>query len=151
MLLSVVRMCGLCTVLLPLVSVAADFELSVPIKLERLMSSVGEVMITCQVMNEDEDVIGHGQQKRRIEGMNYEGKVVVEFDANVGKNPNEATRYKCTMRLRQISGREYLIPQSETEEPDWPIWARARGDAELVYEISGSLSGDAEAAPATAK
>jgi len=142
MLLPVVRMLGLCGALLPLTAMAEDFELVVPIKLERMMSSVGEAMISCQVMNDDEDKIGQGQEKVRLQGMNYEGKVVVKFDADVGKNPNEASLYKCTMRLRQISGREYLIPQSETEEPDWPIWARARGDAELAYEVSGSLSGD---------
>lgn len=122
---------------------AADFELTVPLKLERMMSSVGEVMVSCSVMTEDEDIIGKGQQKLRLKESSYDGKVVVSFDADTGKNPHQATLYQCTMRLRQISGREYVIPQSETDEPDWPIWARSRGDAELSYQITGSLAADA--------
>ena len=126
---------------------AVDFEFTVPVKLERMMSSVGEVMISCHVMNDDEDVIGRGQEKLRLKDSSYDGKVVVSFDADIGKNPHEAALYQCTMRLRQVSGREYVIPQSETEEPDWPIWARARGDVELSYQINGSVTGEAAAGP----
>ncbi|MDH5359683.1 MAG: hypothetical protein OEX03_03920 [Gammaproteobacteria bacterium] len=139
---TLIRKISLSLMVMPLSLSAADFELTVPLKLERMMSSVGEVMISCSVMNEDEDIIGKGQKKLRLKESRYDGKVVVSFDADIGKNPHQATLYQCTMRLRQISGREYVIPQSETEEPDWPIWARARGDAELRYQISGSLEGD---------
>ncbi|MDH5184284.1 MAG: hypothetical protein OEX12_10380 [Gammaproteobacteria bacterium] len=144
------RIMTLCLLATPFSLHAADFELSVPIKLTRMMSSVGEVMVSCRVTNADEDIIGQGQEKLRLKAPDYDGKVVVSFNADMGKNPHEATLYQCTMRLRQVSGREYVIPQSETEEPDWPIWARARGDAELSYQISGSLAGDAADAPAAA-
>lgn len=146
--LFVVPILALCLFIMPLGLQAADFELSIPIKLERMMSSLGEVMVSCQVMNEDEDIIGKGQEKLRLKGSDYDGTVVVSLDADVGKNPHQATLYQCTMRLRQISGREYVIPQSESEEPDWPIWARAHGDAELVYQINGSLEADGAKAPA---
>ena len=121
---------------------AADFVIDVPIKLERLMDDVGEVMVSCVAMNADEDVIGQGRQKLALSGGSYEGTLQVSFDADYGKSPNDATRYTCTMRLRQISGREYMIPQSEEEEPRWPIWARARKGTELVYEVKGDLAAD---------
>jgi hypothetical protein len=121
---------------------AADFVIEVPIKLERLMDDVGEVMVTCVAMNADEDEIGRGRQKLSLSGDSYEGTLEVSFDADYGKNPNDATRYACTMRLRQVSGQEYLIPQSEEEEPDWPIWARARKGTELVYEVKGDIAPD---------
>jgi hypothetical protein len=121
---------------------AADFVIEVPIKLQRMMSDVGEVMVTCVAMNEDEDKIGKGRQKVAIEGESYKGKVEVSFDADYGQNPNDATMYTCTMRLRQIAGREYRIPQSEEDEPDWPIWARARKGTDLVYEVKGNITPD---------
>lgn len=121
---------------------AADFVISVPVKLQRLMSDVRELMVTCVAMNEDEDKIGEGRQKAAITEGSYEGTLEVSFDADYGKNPNDATQYACTMRLRQVAGREYLIPQSEEEEPDWPIWARARKGTELVYEVKGEIAPD---------
>jgi hypothetical protein len=123
-------------------SYAEDFVIEVPIKLQRMMDDVGEVMVTCEAMNEDEDKVGEGRQKVAIEGESYEGTVEVSFDADYGKNPNDATMYTCTMRLRQIAGREYRIPQSEEEEPDWPIWARARQGTELVYQVKGEIAPD---------
>lgn len=143
-----IRIMALCLFVSPFTLHAADFELTIPIKLERMMSSVGEVMVSCQVTNEDEDIIGQGQKKLRLEKSDYDGKVVVSFDADVGKNPHEASLYQCTMRLRQVSGREYVIPQSEEEEPDWPIWARSPAGTELSYQINGSLDGDETDAPA---
>ena len=121
---------------------AADFVISVPMKLQRLMNDVREVMVTCVAMNEDEDKIGEGRQKVAITDGRYDGTLEVSFDADYGKNPNDATRYSCTMRLRQVAGQEYTIPQSEEEEPDWPIWARARKGTELVYEVKGEIAPD---------
>ena len=139
---NLIQLIVLCLFVMPLPAYAADFELTVPIKLERMMSSVGEVMVSCHVMDEDEEIIGQGQEKLRLKESDYDGKLVVRFDADVGKNPHHATLYQCTMRLRQVSGREYVIPQSEEEEPDWPIWARSPAGAELSYQVSGSLNGD---------
>ena len=110
------------------------------------MDDVGEVMVNCVAMNADEDEIGRGRQKLSLHGDSYEGTLEVSFDADYGKSANDATRYRCTMRLRQVSGREYLIPQSEEEEPDWPIWARARKGTELVYEVEGDIAPDQPAA-----
>ncbi|MBD3669312.1 MAG: hypothetical protein HUJ29_00950 [Gammaproteobacteria bacterium] len=128
---------------------AEDYVIEVPVKLERLMNDVGEVMVTCEAINTDEDVIGSGQQKAPIRGGAFDDKLTVSFDADYGKNPHDATRYRCIMRLRQVSGREYTIPQSTEEEPDWPIWARAKAGTELVYQVEGELATDeAPAAPA---
>lgn len=127
-------------------AMAEDFVIEVPVKLERLMNDVGEVMVSCEAMDPDESVIGSGQQKAPIVDGAFDGKLTVSFDADYGKNPFDATRYRCTMRLRQISGREYRIPQGEEEEPDWPIWARAKQGTDLVYQVEGELAG--EEAPA---
>jgi len=121
---------------------AADFVIQVPIKLQRLMENVREVMVSCVAMNEDEDKIGAGRQKVTLSGESYSGTVTVSFDADYGNNPNDATQYTCTLRLRQIGGQEYRIPKSEEDEPDWPIWARARKGTELVTEVKGKISPD---------
>lgn len=147
--LSLMGLCLLC--LVPTPALASDFVIKVPLKLQRLMDDVREVMVTCQAQNDDEDKIGEGRQKVAIEDGKYDGTVEVSFDADYGKDANDATQYSCTMRLRQIGGSEYRIPQSEDDEPDWPIWARARKGTELVYQVKGKIAPDTLPSDSAAK
>lgn len=123
---------------------AEDFEFSIPIKLSNLMETVDDVLINCMVMNEDEVTIGKGETHIKPENGTYEGTVMVKFNADPGMNPQDATMYKCTMRLHHHTQREYLIPNFREDESDWPIWAVAKPDTNLVYEVEGTIGGEPE-------
>ncbi|MBD3609071.1 MAG: hypothetical protein HUJ30_00820 [Gammaproteobacteria bacterium] len=125
-------------------TLAADFVITVPVKLEKLLPETGEAMITCQVLNVDEDILGSGWHKIPLPESTFEGEVKVEVELDYGQSALAASNYLCTLRLRHITGREYILPMSEEEEPEWPIWARGRVGAELVFQVAGELTDEAE-------
>lgn len=118
---------------------AEDFEFSIPVKLSNLMPTVNDVLIQCQVMDEDEVIIGKGEMHISPVDGAYNENVMLKFNADPGMNPQAATNYKCTMRLHHQTERKYLSPRFREDESDWPIWAVAKPDTNLVYEIEGEI------------
>ncbi len=118
---------------------AEDFEFSIPVKLSSLMATVDDVLISCVVMDEDELVLGKGDAHIQPEDGAYEGTVMVKFNADPGMNPQAASLYKCTLRLHHHTKRQYLTPNFREDESDWPVWAVAKPDTNLVYEVEGTI------------
>ena len=121
---------------------AEDFEFSIPIKLSNLMPMVNDVLIQCQVMDEDEVILGRGEQHIKPVDGSFNETILMKFDADPGMNPQAASLYKCSMRLHHQTERKYLSPRFREDESDWPIWAVAKPDTNLVYEIEGTIGED---------
>lgn len=121
---------------------AEDFEFSIPVKLSSLMDTVDDVMINCQVMSEDDVIIGKGDVHIKPKDGSYDETVMIKFNADPGMNPQDATLYRCIMRLHHHTERKYLTPNFREDESDWPIWAVAKPDTNLVYEVEGTIGED---------
>lgn len=128
---------------------AQDFNITVPVRLNSFPREVAQGEIWCWAgladmpnldiggLGPDRSgkTLGRGRTAFPIDGNSgsFIGNVTVQFSADPGKNPGDATRYLCVLRL--------MAPQSEPREPSVGVGGLtdARQGTPLTTRITGSL------------
>jgi hypothetical protein len=111
---------------------AADFTITVPVRLYNMVQGVGKAKVTCEVVDSQGQRIGVASKWSNNHVNQYptglEEDIVLEFNASPGKDPRNATSYKCDLKLQlawindepwqtpsQNSNNTYLKPKPGTE------------------------------------
>lgn len=89
---------------------AEDFNITIPVSFTNLPPEVGMFDIGCEVMSSRLS-IGFGRTATiRISGGAYSGNLIARFNATAGLNPADATHYRCTANLRNLTGSPFYAP-----------------------------------------
>lgn len=122
---------------------AEDFIFNIPLRLYNLHPDVDKVQVSCDVFGESNRRIvstirNEGAVSKPIYISNYpEGNfkqnIVLKFNADKGKNPNDATHYTCVLYF--VSGRDGRSPHLESPL----IWAKANPDKPFRVKVTGRL------------
>ena len=126
--------CLLCAFVMVSSASAADkdFTITVPVRLYKMVQGVGKVKVICEVLDSQGQRIGSASKWSTNHVNAYptglEEDIVLEFNANPGKDPRTATAYKCELKLQlawindepwqtpsQSSNSMYLKPKPGTE------------------------------------
>ena len=109
-----------------------DFTITVPVRLYKMVQGVGKAKVICEVLDSQGQRIGSASKWSANHVNAYptglEEDIVLEFNANPGKDPRNATAYKCDLKLQlawindepwqtpsQNSNSMYLKPKPGTE------------------------------------
>ena len=82
--------------------IASHFTFRVPVQLNNLSSDINRVKIRCwtHIGNDAtayQNRIGEGEAVANVTNRQFNGTIVVRFNANQGKEPEDADRYNCSM------------------------------------------------------
>src|SRR5512136_1430401 len=81
-----------------------DFTITVPVRLYKMVQGVGKAKVFCEVLDSQGQRIGSDYKWSTNHVNAYpkglEEDIVLEFNANPGKDPRTATTYKCDLKLQ---------------------------------------------------
>jgi len=110
-----------------------DFTITVPVSLDGLPDNVTAFVVTCYILPASStvlvasDVIASGMKTTAVHG-SFHGNVVLTLNANPGKDPSTAGKYKCggyvSGTLRGATGIGFF-PSGPTSSPSFPLVAGA--------------------------
>lgn len=88
-------------------TIQTHFTLRVPIQLNNLDSQINKLKIRCWTHSGNDATkydrrIGEGESVANISDRQFNGTVVVKFNASQGKEPEQADRYYCGITLHKI-------------------------------------------------
>jgi hypothetical protein len=115
---------------------AADFTFRVPVDAKGLTTEVRGITLWCRVMvSGDQDLIGGSSMIKLVPDTGIlQETVTLEFNADAGKNPADARKWRCSLGL--------LSKQSVSATPNAGYsggFAKAKAGAPLVTDVSGDL------------
>lgn len=132
------------TLVLPYTVAAEDFTLNVGVNFTNLHPDITSIGIRCGAVNEKStDTIGDIIKDINIPANGAINQTVqVKFNADSGKNPADATNYKCDVLLRKQSIGSGPIPgtDSNCDNPN-NEWRCAKVGTRFVRALSGKISG----------
>jgi len=117
-----------------------NFNITVPIRLYKLVQGVGKAQVRCEVLSSSNERIGAKTQWSN-HNTNSAGDLVedlpVKFDAYPGKNPRDAVSYTCSLYLllSWIQGEPWQVPSTDTASP----YLRAKPGTEFRAVVTGPL------------
>lgn len=120
---------------------AEDFIITVPVRLYNIAQGVGKAKVTCEVVDRKGQRIGAAAKwsshevNQSPDGL--EEDIVLKFNANPGKDPGKAVKYKCDLKL-QLAGVENEPWQTPSRNSDNPHLKPKQG-TEFRVEDSGPL------------
>ena len=120
---------------------AEDFVITVPVRMYNMVQGVGKVKVTCSVLDNQGQRIG-AAYKWSTHGVNQystglEEDVVLKFNAASGKDPRDATDYKCDLKvqLAWVSGEPWQTPSPDSNS----MYLKPKPGTEFRVEDSGPL------------
>jgi hypothetical protein len=137
-----------CFVFIVVLAVAAsaaaeDFTITAPVRLYNMVQGVGKAKVTCEVVDSQGQRIG-SSYKWSTNGVNQyptglEEDIVLKFNANPGKDPRDATDYKCDLKLQLawINNEPWQTPSQNTNN----MYLKPKPSTEFRVEDAGPLYG----------
>lgn len=120
---------------------AEDFIITVPVRMYNMVQGVGKVKVTCKVLDNQGQTIGAGY-KWSTHGVNHyvtglEEDIVLKFNASSGKDPRDATDYKCDLKvqLAWVTGEPWQTPSPDSNS----MYLKPKPGTEFRVEDSGPL------------
>jgi hypothetical protein len=120
---------------------AEDFTIIVPVRLYNMLQGVGKAKVTCEVLDSKGQRIGsHSMWSTHHVNMypaGLEEDIVLKFNANPGKDPRDATHYKCDLKLQLpwIAGQPWQAPSHDSTSS----YLKPKPGTEFRVEDSGPL------------
>jgi hypothetical protein len=135
--------CCLCAVTLVAAAPAAaeDFTITVPVRLYNMVQGVGKAKVSCEVVDSQGQRIGVASTWSTHHVNQYptglEEDIVLKFNASPGKDPRNATDYKCDLKLllSWINDEPWQTPSQNTNS----MYLKPKPDTEFRVEDSGPL------------
>lgn len=135
--------CFLCAVILvgAVSAVAEDFTITVPVRLYNMVQGVGKAKVTCEVVDSQNQRIGIASKWSTHHVNQYptglEEDIVLKFNASPGKDPRNATDYKCDLKLQLawINDEPWQTPSQNTNS----MYLKPKPGTEFRVEDSGPL------------
>ena len=120
---------------------AEDFTITVPVRLYNMVQGVGKAKVTCEVVDSQGQRIGSAY-KWSTHGVNQypnglEEDIVLKFNANPGKDPRDATDYRCDLKvqLAWVNDEPWQTPSQETDS----MYLKAKPGTEFRVQDGGPL------------
>ena len=120
---------------------AKDFTITVPVRLYNMVQGVGKAKVTCEVLDDQGERIGTASKWSTHHVNQYptglEEDIVLEFDASPGKDPRNATSYKCDLKVQLpwVHDEPWQTPSQNTDS----MYLKAKPGTEFRVEDSGPL------------
>jgi predicted Rdx family selenoprotein len=118
-----------------------DFTITVPVRLYKMVQGVGKAKVICEVLDSQGQRIG-ADSKWSTNHVNayptgLEEDIVLEFNANPGKDPRTAATYKCDLKLQLawISGEPWQTPSQNSNS----MYLKPKPGTEFRVEDSGPI------------
>lgn len=133
--------CLLCTLVMASAAAAADFTITVPVRLYKMVQGVGKAKVICEVLDSQGQRIGSDYKWSTNHVNAYpkglEEDIVLEFNANPGKDPRTAVSYKCDLKLQLawINDEPWQTPTQDTNS----MYLKPKPGTEFRVEDSGPL------------
>ena len=114
-------------VLSPSLTIAYDFNLTIPVTARKIHTDVGSLRVICDVCagscvgdniigTEISEVISRNQF---LNGESYTGTFTLSFNAEPGKNMADATIYNCELFVAPINSSNQFLRIVETGTQEW--------------------------------
>ncbi len=120
---------------------AEDFTFQVRLEVTNLLPRTRPI-VACSVYQGTVHIGGASSAPLRVSDGRRSGTVTLKFNAQPGKNPADADRYRCRLNIAKLSS----IPLSDRvegiTEPVFsvgPEWARAKPGTQLVKVLEGPI------------
>ena len=135
--------CLLCMFIMASAASAAekDFTITVPIRLYKMVQGVGKAKVTCEVLDSQGQRIGSSSKWSSNHVNAYpkglEEDIVLEFNANPGKDPRNATTYKCDLKIQLawIKDQPWQTPSQDANN----MFLKPKPGTEFRVEDSGPI------------
>jgi hypothetical protein len=118
-----------------------DFTITVPVRLYKMVQGVGKAKVFCEVLDSQGQRIGSDYKWSTNHVNAYpkglEEDIVLEFNANPGKDPRTATTYKCDLKvqLAWIHDEPWQTPSQNSNS----MFLKPKPDTEFRVEDSGPI------------
>ena len=120
---------------------AEDFIITVPVRLYKMVQGVGKAKVTCEVLDSQGQRIAM-KSNWSTNGVNQypaglEEDIVLKMDAYPGKDPRNATEYKCDLKIQLawVTGEPWQTPSQDSNS----MYLKPKPGTEFMVEDSGPL------------
>ncbi|MBN2134274.1 MAG: hypothetical protein JW737_00940 [Acidobacteria bacterium] len=127
----------LCSISFASITLAEDFTFYVPVKFYNNCDKIKNFQITCHVTTDNlQEVIGSGSTQPLYFPPDNDIVRPVKFNAYAGKNPADATKYKCYVNMTNQSGQGFIFGKYGMEKYACPL----QEGRQLITEVTGNIN-----------
>ena len=122
-------------------SFAYHFNIKVPVRLYKTVQGVGKAKVFCEALTDSNVRIGSNYKWSNKHANTYGNgnlseDILIQFNANPGKDPNDATKYKCDLKIQLAWASPPFQTPSQTTNS---MYLKAKPGTPFKVEVSGPL------------
>ena len=121
---------------------ASDFTVTVPVRLYKMVQGVGKAKVFCEVVDSQGQRIGSAAKWSTNSVNQFPAglveDIVLQINANPGKDPRNATNYKCDLKIQLawISSEPWQTPSQNSSS----MFLKPKPGTPFKVEDSGTIN-----------